>query len=510
MRRGPDTKTITEAFRSLRNEYSAAKPSRFRKRLSGVSAMGSGADFHYSSEADYLRMMETARSYDRNDMVIGQAIKRLISNVLQQGFQLDPQTGDEGLNAELKARWKAWSEDPAQCDSSGRHTFHALSKLALRHQIIDGDICALPLKAGSLEFVEAHRLRTPRNTRKNVVHGILMTRQRRPREYWFTKDNIPPHQPLTRVADIRTYKAFSPEGHPQVFHLFDPKRISQTRGITALAPIMDTIGMHDDIQFAKLVQQQIVSCFAIFRQREFQVDPPAPVGATKTETLADNTTRTLEGISPGMEILGAPGETLSGFSPNVPNAEFFDHAKLILTIISINLGLPLAVMLLDPSETNFSGWRGAIDQARLGFKDIQQSAITQLYRPTYHFKVRQWMAEDNALAGAAEHVFNHAWSPPFWPYIEPFKDAQADKLIFSSLLNSRREVLNRRGLDIDDVDRAVVTDNVRLIRSCAEAAQQLKKDFPDARIDWRDVLNLSAVDPPVATQPDQGDQGNVT
>jgi len=35
-----------------------------------------------------------------------------------------------------------------------------------------------------------------------------------------------------------------------------------------------------------------------------------------------------------------------------------------LGILAVNLDLPLCVFLLDASETNYSGFRGAIDQAR--------------------------------------------------------------------------------------------------------------------------------------------------
>ena len=106
--------------------------------------------------------------------------------------------------------------------------------------------------------------------------------------------------------------------------------------------------------------------------------------------------------------------------------------RLILTLIGINLGLPLVMVLMDASETNFSGWRGAVDQARLGFRQNQKRLINRFHKPVYLWKVRQWMAEDAALRRAAArsdvNIFAHRWNPPTWPYIQPLQDATADLL----------------------------------------------------------------------------------
>src|SRR5690606_12224239 len=112
--------------------------------------------------------------------------------------------------------------------------------------------------------------------------------------------------------------------------------------------------------------------------------------------------RQVEGVSPGMEVIGAPGEELQGFSPNVPNAEYFHQVKLILQIIGVNFGLPLCLVLMDGSETNFSGWRGAVDEARKGFVADQQNLMRRLHRPAYKWKVSQWLEDDSALRKVAE------------------------------------------------------------------------------------------------------------
>lgn len=485
--------TTPQAFEGLRADYDAAKDSRYRRRLTGYSPMGSGADYHVRNWTDNLRQMELARFFDRNDMVVGQGITRVIRNILQDGINVDPQTGDEEVDAYVAPKWRGWSQDPDQCDKAGEHDLHTQAKLILRSVIVDGDVCVLLLKEGPLQAIEAHRLRTPTGTRRNVAHGVLLDDYRKHLEYWFTRDNIPPFQNVQRVGDMLRYPARDDEGNRAVLQVYNPKRFSQTRGVTHLAPIANPVGMHDDLQFANLVRAQVAACFAIFHEREsdFGGDNPPQRGEATTETLADGTTRAIEGIAPGMEIFGAPGDKLIGFSPNVPNPEFFTHAKMVLTFIAVNLDLPVAVLLLDPSETNFSGWRGAMDQARLGFRDIQKWMIGQFYRPVYEWKLRQWLATDPKMRAFASRIgvdiFAHEWHPPGWSYIEPWKDAQADNLRIKGGLSSLRRIHAERGRDWDNVSTEIVEDRAKLVRKALAEAGLINTEYPDARVNWREL-----------------------
>ena len=233
--------------------------------------------------------------------------------------------------------------------------------------------------------------------------------------------------------------------------------------------------------------------FVMIRERNPEgVYGNAPVtGASETEILDDGSGRVAMDIAPGTEYILAPGEKMSGFAPNIPSPGYFEHVKMILTFIAINLDLPRHVLLLDPSDTNFSGWRGAIDQARLGFQRLQRRMINQFYRPVYKWKLRQWTVTDpkvrDAYAGLGPALFNHYWVPPYWAYIEPETDAKADTAIIANRLNSRRETLSRRGLDIDEVDADAANDQGEWIRKCLRKAQEINAEFADAGVTWRDI-----------------------
>ena len=67
--------------------------------------------------------------------------------------------------------------------------------------------------------------------------------------------------------------------------------------------------------------------------------------------------------------------------------------------------LPLCVFLLDASETNYSGFRGAIDQARQRWREVQSWMMTSFHGPVYEWKVRQWAV--NARRGDAWMLQRH-------------------------------------------------------------------------------------------------------
>lgn len=500
-RRQLENPSLNEAFDSIRSDYAASRQSRYRRRRTGVLAMGSHADWHYRVEADYLRLMEYARDFDRNDMVIGQMVSRAVENTLQEGIHPDPQTGDDGLDDELKSRWTNWADDPEQCDLEGEKTFNEQAWLAQRHLFVDGDITAIATRDGALQWMEGHRLRTPRNTAKNVVHGILLDDRRRRLEYWFTKEDISPNVALNKVGETAPVPVRDADGYKQVFQVYHPKRMTQTRGVTVFAPVFDPVGMFEDINFAKLVQQQVVSCFGIIRTLDAMApdDDPQPTGEVIPSINGDGSSLTVQGIAPGMQIRGKPGEKIEAFSANVPNAEYFQHATLIVRIIGINLGLPLSLAMMDTSNTVFHGYRGEIEMAKMGFRSNQRALIRRLHLPVYRWKVRQWGADDPAIAAAFKRtdvdVLGVKWHRPSWPYIDPQKDAAADLLRQRNCLASPRKIQAERGREWSDVFTETVDDNFDAISYARKRALEMNGQFKDETpVEWRELLSLPTPD----------------
>lgn len=477
-----------------RADYEIAKQGgRFRRPRKGVSGVGTSGDYHFKSDSEWLYGIEYARDLDRNDGFAGMAVDRVIDNIIHDtGFSPEPDTGDENADVFLKTLWKQWAENESACDLAGEMTFRQMERVILRSALVDGDVIPIGNESGSLEIMEAHRLRTPTNSKKNIVFGVQLDEHRKRLAYYFTREELDLTRAVRKVSDTVPIDARDEDGNRQVFHVFDPNRVSQTRGVSVYRRVADALGMHDDIEFANLVRQQIASCFAIIRNR-------TTAGPLSGAAYGDRTTvgsKTTENIGPGMEYVNNPGETMEGFSPNIPSPQYFEQAWKILKTISANLGIPLQAVLLDASESNFSGWRGAMDQARTGFKRVQTWLIEKFHARVWKWKVRQWLAEHPQLrAWAAQKgvdLFKGEWKRPSWPYINPLQDAQADITAVAGLLTSLRRVFNERGLDFDEIIPEIVNDNVAIYKLCRDASRILNADAVDdsERITWRELLAM--------------------
>jgi capsid protein len=378
--------------------------------------------------------------------------------------------------------------------------------MVLRQTFVDGDHLILPQQDLSLQLIEGHQLTSPDNLQDDVVHGVRVdTRTGRPLEYFFLGDKPGQRKWHGRRVpasyqneDLIRIPAFS-ENRPNVFHIFNPQRVSQTRGVTAFRAVFDLLGMFEDINFARLVQQQVVSCVAVFltRERDYQW------GNRTTEDEEDGTTTYFEELSPGLVARLKPGEKAEGFSPAVPNPEFFDHVRLVLRLVGMALGMPLELVTLDTTDTTFHGYRGALDQARISFRRIQKWYSRLFHRRVYQMLVRAWSPE--LLVGrTAQRVGNgklqlmrHEWHGRGWPYVEPKLDAEADTVRLRNGLTSPRRVhAERSGSEWKQIQKEIVEDYGMAIKNAVAEAEKINQTLDDdslqPKVTWRDVLNLDA------------------
>jgi len=488
-------KGIQDAFADIRADYDATRQSRFVRRRTGVAAMGSGPDYHFRSETQYFQLIEQARDMDRNDSLVGILADRRVDNIVQSGFTLDPKTGDKGLDQALYAWWEDYSNDPDQCDIAGELTWKEMERQCCRSESIDGDIVATGTEEGSFQLIESHLIRTQSRVEDTFL-GVTTDRVGRRTQYHVAEEL----NEFGSFGDCTPIDVRNEDGLRQVFHIYNPKRVQMTRGVTQLAPVFSISGMLEDINFAKLVQQQVVSCFAILRQQAAGSPGLPTAGAIYGDGSTERTeagVRQLEGVAPGMEVTGQPGQTISGFSPNVPNSEYFQQVKLILQIIGVNFGLPLCLVLMDGSETNFSGWRGAVDEARKGFVADQQNLVRRFNRPAYIWKLTQHLAQTTdsafrtAFARVGEKFFAHNWNLPTWSYIEPVADAEGDATQLKYALTSPRRLHAARGKDWEEIAEESIADNAYAIERATQQAIETNAKFPNSPpLTWRDLIPL--------------------
>ena len=135
-----------------------------------------------------------------------------------------------------------------------------------------------------------------------------------------------------------------------------------------------------------------------------------------------------------------------------------------------------------------------MDQARIGFKQIQRWLKSRFHRNVYRWKVRQWVQTDKDISAAfsilGEDIFKHRWTAPAWSYIEPLKDAKTDDFMISTNQTSPRRLQSERGRDWDEVTSEIVDDNALLITKAMDKAGEVNGSYPNATpVTWQQILN---------------------
>jgi len=508
--RSKNPQSVAEAFDELRSEYRLAQPSRFRSVALGGASSGVDADWHSRSDQKLMSMIEYARHIAANDRLVGVALRRLCTNVLRKGgLQYQPQTGSRELDAVLKAKWLAWSTSPLQTDIRRRLSFRRLARNVLRAIIVDGDMLVVPRREGFLQAIEAHRIRQPytiRNSdRKNpVINGVEISQATgRARRFFVAKPDVPLHTVVKRVNETEPLPAFNSDGTPHVFHCAFPERVSQTRGITAFNRFGDDSGQLDDVMFAWLVREQVTSCITFIEEENPDVpadgdDDDRELGDWTQVATADSTLGDEVDMKPGKILRPRKGKTISGFGPNLPGANSLEHAMLHVAIMAVNLDLPMQVLMLDPTSTNFSGWKGSTNEAEERWREIGQDLSECLHRPTIEWLVERWIIEDGVIAALAQEPGvdpkRHTWNTPRKESIQPVEDATADTMRLNGGQTSHRRFTQERyGCEWADLYSEIIDDRADGIEAAIERANKLNEHIEDPaeRISWRDLLPLA-------------------
>jgi hypothetical protein len=172
---------------------------------------------------------------------------------------------------------------------------------------------------------------------------------------------------------------------------------------------------------------------------------------------------------------------------------------------------------MDGSETNFSGWRGAVDEARKGFIADQQNLVRRLHRPAYEWWLSREIENDVGLQNAATRlpIFAHNWNLPTWSYIEPVADAEGDAVQLRNALTSPRRLHAARGKDWEEISEEIVDDNLYAIANAAAKAAEFNAANPTSpALSWRDLIalpmpegqTLALQDPAVVAKQETGEQ----
>ena len=432
--------------------YDAVKYTRERK---GPSSLSGAED--YRSNYDRVELMKRARDLAENVGLVRSILMKFASHTAAN-ISYQARTENPEVNTEVEAYWAEWWD---KCDISTRHTGSTMMQVAMMSMLRDGDFLFVLVrdKDGNLKIqgIEADRVGDPFKvyTSLDLIGGIHIDRDTgAPSAYDIYNRSI---------GDFYTYQATIPAS--QAFHLFDPLRIDQYRGISAFhTAINDATDIYDIINFEKMAAKNASSQAGIVKRNNNNASDLSTL--TNDEDLNGNTIK-LEAIESGKISYLEPGEDIVfPDGPSRPSGAFAEFHKILLRNICLGVGIPYS-FAVDPSAMSGPTARLEMQQAGRTFRRYQKLLDDKVLRPIKNIVIADGVArgliENNVGTRTTKGIFNFGANVS----IDLGRESASAISEFKTGLRTAADIYAERGQDFESAMRQRAIE-AKLIKDLAE------------------------------------------
>lgn len=428
-----------QAVEAMRN-YDAANDDHLNAGWRAVNARAEATDGMYR---DTIRAR--SRDLERNSDILESVILAFVRNVVGKGFNLQVKTTDEKLNTEIEELFKMWCR-PNNCDVTHQQSFNEICRMIVRRQKVDGGIIIVkryvddgivPL---ALQIYEVDDLDTmvPSSKNRKIVNGIEYNAYNRPIAYYLKKyDDFGNYAGTYERVDAR-----------HVLFLFDKKRPSQLREMSELATTLPRIRDMNEYMVAVSVKERVAALLAVMIKRL------VPSGGDRFSGRTTNNARhgyNNKVLTPGMIMELNPGDDISVVQPPSQSSNSAEFVRLQQRLSGSSQGLSYEITARDMSQVNYSSARQGLIEDETTFAMMQQSIIDHFLTPVYEAFI-----ESAVLAGKIKikdfHVnkdeyLKHEWISPGKKWIDPLKEATANRVALETNQTTLAEIAGSAGHD---------------------------------------------------------------
>jgi lambda family phage portal protein len=415
-------------------EYDAVKYSRQRK---GPSSLAGAED--YRSNYDRVELMKRARDLAENVGLIRSILMKFASHTAAN-ISYQARTENPVVNSEVEAYWAEWWD---KCDITTRHTGSTLMQVAMISMLRDGDFLFVLVRDsdGNLKIqgIEGDRLGDPYKvyTSSELIGGIhIDQRTGSPTAYDIYSRSI---------GDMYSFQTTIPSS--QAFHLFDPLRIDQYRGISAFhTAINDATDIYDIVNFEKMAAKYASSQAGIIKRNN---NNASDLSSLTNDQDINGSIIKLEAIESGKISYLEPGEDIVfPDGPSRPSGAFAEFHKILLRNICLGLGIPYS-FAVDPSAMSGPTARLEMQQAGRTFRRYQKLLDDKVLRPIKNIVIADGVArgliEENVGSRTTRGIFNFGANVS----IDLGRESQANLAEFRAGLMTASQIYSERGLDFE-------------------------------------------------------------
>ena len=425
--------------------YDAGTDERLNAGWRTVNSTGEQVDRVFR-ETIRARARDLERNSDIQESIVG-AFER---NVVGEGFQLQALTEDEKLNDQIEELWEEWSK-PRNCDVTIQQSFSEICRMVVRRKKIDGGIILVKryTASGVVPFTLQTRevddldMAQQGKSKIRIVNGIEYNEYNRPIAFHFKKYSLDGFY----AGESERIKA------DDVIFLWHKKRPSQVREMSEMAPTMSRIRDVNSYMEAVSVKERVAACLSVFVKRQ---SPTA--GSTFGRSGAGGASSSnYEGksISQGMIMELNPGDDISVVTPPAQGSSAADFVRMQQRLTGSGQGLSYEAVARDMSQVNYSSARQGLleDQKTYGIeqKYLIDHMLIEIYETFLISAVLSGAIKINGFWENKRKYMKHSWTAPGMKWIDPMKEANANKVMLSTGQTSLADVAASRGKDWKDI-----------------------------------------------------------
>ena len=391
-------------------------------------------------------MRVRAQDLDENNAIATGLLSRFADNVVHTGIKPQAKSSSKVWNRKAEGLFTEWADSNA--DVRGMSTFWELQRFVSRNAQRDGDHGTILLKSGALQLVESEDIGTPlgRESDDNIVDGVELNPKGRPLAFYVADSEDNEAEKFVRIS-ARNF----------VF-LANRRNYKQTRGEPAFAQSARLFDQIDGLIEAVVAASQMAAMFGLVITQENSTNQLNNLGDT-TDSAGDPAKEFP--MEPAMVKYLEGGEKINQIAPLQPSQNYPEFLAITLRLLGLPFGVPLELLLLDFSRTNFSSARASLLQAYRTFQGHQEK-MRWWNKRIWQWRISKFI-KDGDLAPRND-AWKHRWIAPGWPWVDPEKEGKANMIaldggwtdvatITAGIGRDYQEVFEQRAKEIAEAKR---------------------------------------------------------
>ncbi len=391
-----------------------------------------------------------ARDLERNSDVMNAVLGAYKRNIFGSGYKLRPGTGDSELDKKISDYWKIWCKKQ-NCDVTGTQSLNAIMRMVIQRKRVDGGVFLVkryisgglvPFKLQILEVDELDTTFTsPHKKGNRVVGGVEYNSWNKPVGYFF------------RQYSIDGFEVVNPiylEAKDVIFY-YTKRRPSQIREMSDMAQTINRVRDMNEFMTAVSVKERILACISVFIKRYY---PQSGFGGGRNSAPERHMEYKGKTITPGMIMDMNQGDEAQFLNPSGQATDASSFIKQEIRLIAAGQGLSYETVSRDMSESNYSSARqGSIEDELTYEEDREQllEIMDEIYETFVISLVLAQLVNPVDFWQDKEHYMGHTWirAPKKW--IDPLKEANANKIALYTGQKSWADMAAESGRDWKEV-----------------------------------------------------------